>query len=472
MTAPADLVVTQLSVEAGEAQESADFITVWRPGSLWPLRRRTDQFCALLAPDRPNQGPLCRQVLDVMEREFAASGNRSATSTLSAVLLAAHQFLRRENSLAMPGERVHLQAAAVVLRGGAAYIGRVGPTFVVVRHRGRLQRFAGLPSADGTDEFVGEPRLLGGEHDPHIAYGFSPFVPNDLLVLASGPQWEQMRPDYIEAALDEGEPSAVASALYELGVWRQTRPTFSILVVEARVPERRAWMPRVAVPAGAHEEEEDEVEAEEYATTPARARRGSEGRRGRRGADYADLDYDDHGGYGERGAYATNGYDRAAVRGGRSRNGRRATSYDALEPRWDAPPSHPLGRTRVALERLTRVGLATGAPRALLLVVAAVALTALVFVGMAAFNTLKPPPDQASALAAQAQSYYDQVRRDPGGPGARDQLEQARQLLTQALAIRETDSWRSLLRDTQAELDRLDHVVRLPGEPPLINFAD
>ncbi|HLH24470.1 MAG TPA: hypothetical protein VK066_18260 [Chloroflexota bacterium] len=470
MTAPADLVVTQLSVEAGDAQESADFVTVSRPAGLWPLRRRTDQFCALLAPDRPGQGALCRQILDVMEREFAASGGRSATSALAAVLLAAHQFLRRENSMSMPEDRVRLQAAVAVLRSGGAYLGRVGLTFAAVRHRGTLQRFQGVPTENGIE--VGEPRLLGGELDPQIAYSFSPFAPDDLLVLASGPQWERLRADYIEAAMDEGEPSAVASALYELGVWRQTRPTFSILVVEARVPERRAWMPRVAVPAGAHEEEEDEVEAEEYATTPARARRGSEGRRGRRGADYADLDYDDHGGYGERGAYATNGYDRAAVRGGRSRNGRRATSYDALEPRWDAPPSHPLGRTRVALERLTRVGLATGAPRALLLVVAAVALTALVFVGMAAFNTLKPPPDQASALAAQAQSYYDQVRRDPGGPGARDQLEQARQLLTQALAIRETDSWRSLLRDTQAELDRLDHVVRLPGEPPLINFAD
>ena len=56
--------------------------------------------------------------------------------------------------------------------------------------------------------------------------------------------------------MDEGEPSAVASALYELAVWRQTRPTFSILVVEARTPERRAWMPRVTT--GGEDDEDDE----------------------------------------------------------------------------------------------------------------------------------------------------------------------------------------------------------------------
>ncbi len=185
MTAPADLVVTQLSVEAGEAQESADFITVSRPAGLWPLRRRTDQFCALLAPDRLGQGPLCRQVLDVMEREFAASGGRSATSALSAVLLAAHHFLRRENSLGMPEERVHLQAAVAVLRSGGAYLGRVGPTFAAVRHEGTLQRFLGVPASESGPEQA-EPRLLGGELDPQIAYAFTPFGPDDLLVLASG----------------------------------------------------------------------------------------------------------------------------------------------------------------------------------------------------------------------------------------------------------------------------------------------
>jgi hypothetical protein len=268
MTAPADLVVTQLSVEAGEAQESADFITVSRPGGLWPLRRRTDQFCALLAPDRPGQGALCRQILDVMEREFAASGGRSATSALAAVLLAAHQFLRRENSLSMPEERVRVQAAVAVLRSGGAYLGRVGPTFGAVRHRGALQRFLGVPAPENGVE-SGEAQLLGGELEPQIAYAFSPFGPDDLLVLASGPQWERMRADYVEAAMDEGEPSAVASALYELGVWRQTRPTFSILVLEARAPERRGWMPRAAAPV-----EEEEAEAVEYATAaPSGGRR-------------------------------------------------------------------------------------------------------------------------------------------------------------------------------------------------------
>ncbi len=472
MTAPADLVVTQLSVEAGDAQESADFVTVSRPAGLWPLRRRTDQFCALLAPDRPGQGALCRQILDVMEREFAASGGRSATSALAGVLLAAHQFLRRENSMSMPEDRVRVQAAVAVLRSGGAYLGRVGPTFAAVRHRGALQRFLGVPAENGIE--VSEPRLLGGELDPQIAYSFSPFAPDDLLVLASGPQWERMRADYVEAAMDEGEPSAVASALYELGVWRQTRPTFSILVVEARVPERRGWGPRVAVTAGAREEAEA-VEAEEYALAPARHERGGRRERARHG--YADLDYADRPANGRReyyedNGYGENGYDHEAVSGRRrSRNGRRPTSYAEPEPRWEAPPSGGVGRARAALHQLTRAWLATGAPRALALVVVAVGLTALVLVGMAAFNKLAPPPDTAAQLAAQAQSYYDQVRRDPSGPTARDQLEQARQLLTQALAIRETDTWRSLLRDTQAELDRADQVVRLPAGPPLIDLS-
>lgn len=472
MTAPADLVVTQLSVEAGDAQESADFVTVSRPAGLWPLRRRTDQFCALLAPDRPGQGALCRQILDVMEREFAATGGRSATSALAAVLLAAHQFLRRENSMSMPEDRVRLQAAVAVLRAGGAYLGRVGLTFAGVRHRGTLQRFLGVPAENGID--IGEPRLLGGELDPQIAYSFSPFAPDDLLVLASGAQWERLRADYVEAAMDEGEPSAVASALYELGVWRQTRPSFSILVVEARVPERRAWMPRVAAPAGARDEEA--VEAEEYALAPARRERGG-GRRERPAHEYADLDYDDRPANGQRDYYADNGYDdngygpEAAGGRRRSRNGRRATGYAEAEPRWEAPPTDALSRVRSSANQLSRTWLATGAPRALLLVVAAVALTILAVVGMALFNTLKPPPDQASALAAQAQSYYDQVRRDPSAPATRDQLEQARQLLTQALAIRETDTWRSLLRDTQAELDRIDRVVRLPAGPPLIDLS-
>jgi hypothetical protein len=495
MTAPADLVVTQLSVEGGDAQESADFVTVSRPAGLWPLRRRTDQFCALLAPDRPGQGALCRQILDVMEREFAASGGRSATSALAAVLLAAHQFLRRENSMSMPEDRVRLQAAVAVLRAGGAYLGRVGLTFAGVRHRGTLQRFLGAPAENGIE--VGEPRLLGGELDPQIAYSFSPFAPDDLLVLASGPQWERLRADYVEAAMDEGEPSAVASALYELGVWRQTRPSFSILVVEARVPERRGWMPRVAVPAGAREEE---AEAEDYALTAPRRERGG-GRRERSDQDYADLDYDerprrsaglarspaDHDytdlDYDERPAssqrdyYAENGYEDngyangATGRGRRSRNGRRTTAYADAEPHWEAPPTDPVSRVRAWVDHASRTWLATGAPRALALVVVAVGLAALILVGMAAFNKLAPPPDTAAQLAAQAQSNYDQVRRDPSAPTTRDQLEQARQLLTQALAIRETDDWRSLLRDTQAELDRVDHVVRLPAGPPLIDLS-
>src|SRR5215207_2354336 len=153
MTAPADLVVTQLSVEAGEAQESADFVTVSRPGGFWPLRRRTDQFCALLAPNRPGQGALCRQLLDVMEREFAASGGRSATSALAGALMAAHNHLRRENALSLADDRVLMSAAAVVLRGGGAYVGRVGAAFAAVRHEGTLQRFAGAATlAEGEEQ--------------------------------------------------------------------------------------------------------------------------------------------------------------------------------------------------------------------------------------------------------------------------------------------------------------------------------
>jgi hypothetical protein len=473
MTAPADLVVTQLSVEAGDAQESADFVTVSRPAGLWPLRRRTDQFCALLAPDRAGQGALCRQVLDVMEREFAASGGRSATSALAAVLLAAHQFLRRENSMSMPEDRVRLQAAVAVLRSGGAYLGRVGATFAGVRHRGSLQRFLGVPAENGID--VGEPRLLGGELDPQIAYSFSPFAPDDLLVLASGPQWERLRADYIEAAMEEGEPSSVASALYELGVWRQTRPSFSILVVEARVPERRTWMPRVAVPVGAREAEE-EAPAEEYALTPRRRER-SGARRERPTHDYTDLDYDDRLTKGRRddyddNGYDVNGYDHAAVgTRRRSRNGRRVTEYVETEPHWEPPPTDAVSRARASADHLLRGWLATGAPRILIALVAAIGLFVFVLLGMAAFRNFNAPTDQASALAAQAQSYYDQVRRDPSGPTSRDQLEQARQLLTQALTIRETDTWRSLLRDTQAELDRIDNVVRLPAGPPLIDLS-
>jgi hypothetical protein len=236
--APADLVVSQLSVDAGEAQESADFITVACPAARFGWRRRTDQFCALLAPDRPGQGPLCGQVLDIMEREFAASGRRSAKSTLAAVLLAAHQFLRRKNALARAHECVRLQAAVAVLRPSEAHLGFVGPTFAAVRHQGAFQRCLGAPSAKGTAE-PGDQRLLGGEFDSQFAYAFSPFAPDDLLLLASGSQWERTRPDYIAAATDQGEPSAVASALYELGVRGQTRPTFSILVMAARAPERR-----------------------------------------------------------------------------------------------------------------------------------------------------------------------------------------------------------------------------------------
>jgi hypothetical protein len=356
-----------------------------------------------------------------------------------------------------------------VLRAGGAYLGRVGLTFAAVRHRGTLQRFLGVPAENGIE--VAEPRLLGGELDPQSAYSFSPFAPDDLLVLASGPQWERMRADYVEAAMDEGEPSAVASALYELGVWRQTRPSFSILVVEARVPERSGWMRRVAVPAGAREE--DEAEVEEYALARPRARRGGGGgRRERPEHDYADLDYEDLATYDPRDHYEANGYGHEpARRGRRPRNGRHAVGYEGAEPRWEAPPHDVLGRARATVEQFTRTWLATGAPRALILVIVAVLLFGFAFFGIAAFKSFNAPTDQAAALAAQAQSYYDQVRRDPSGPAARDQLEQARQLLTQALAIRETDTWRSLLRDTQAELDRVDRVVRLPVGAPLIDLS-
>jgi hypothetical protein len=468
MTAPADLVVTQLSVEAGEAQESADFITVSRPAGLWPLRRRTDQFCALLAPDRPGQGALCRQILDVMEREFSASGGRSATSALAAVLLAAHHHLRRENSLSMPEERVRMQAAVAVLRSGGAYLGRVGPTFAGVRHRGVLQRFLGVPTSENGAEST-EERLLGGEVDPQIAYAFSSFAPDDLLVLASGPQWERMRPDYIEAAMDEGEPSAVASALYELGVWRQTRPTFSILVLEARAPERRGLFPRTAVPA------EEEIEEEEYATVSTRRRRrGAEApartERTYDDGDYGTVRYPDSDGYAEHDYPAENGYNGHAVRERpRRRPGRPGGAY-ADDGALVAPNDLP-GRARVAFDRLTRVTAATVPPRALLVALAAVALTTLFLLVFAVIPIFRPPPDHASALAAQAQSYYEQVRRAPESANAREQLDQSRQLLTQALALRETPAWRGLLSDTQAELDRIDKVVRLPSAEPLIELG-
>src|SRR5579883_1047151 len=442
MTAPADLVVTQLSVEAGDAQESADFVTVSRPAGLWPLRRRTDQFCALLAPDRPGQGALCRQILDVMEREFAASGGRSATSALAAVLLAAHQFLRRENSMSMPEDRVRLQAAVAVLRSGGAYLGRVGLTFAAVRHRGTLQRFQGVPTENGIE--VGEPRLLGGELDPQIAYSFSPFAPDDLLVLASGPQWERLRADYIEAAMDEGEPSAVASALYELGVWRQTRPTFSILVVEAREPERRGWL----APARPVEEEAPEFAD---ATPPRPPPRGA-----------------------VRGQVAVHAYraDGVGSRGGRERYPGAevaAEEYDATRDRW-WETGDLLTRLRQVLGR-TRKQPAPLPPRVLLVGLLAVALAVLFGLALVLPRVFRPPPDQATALYANAQSLYEQARRTPDAPGTREQLDNARQQLQSSLRLREDARARALLAEVQGELDRLDRVVRLPAATPLIDLS-
>ena len=145
-----------------------------------------------------------------------------------------------------------MQVAAAVLRSGGAYLGRIGPTFAAVRHRGSLQRFMGVPAADDGDDV----RPLGGELDPQIHYAFSPFAPDDLLVLGLRAAMGTAALRLHRSGHGRGQPSAVASALYELAVWRQTRPTFSILVVEARMPERRAWMPRVAT--GGEDEEDDE----------------------------------------------------------------------------------------------------------------------------------------------------------------------------------------------------------------------
>ncbi len=462
MTAPADLVVTQLSVEAGEAQESADFVTVSRPTGLWPLRRRTDQFCALLAPDRLGQGALCRQVLDVMEREFAASGSRSATSALAAVLLAAHQFLRRENSLSLPEDRVRMQVAAAVLRSGGAYLGRIGPTFAAVRHRGTLQRFMGVPDTGGLDENE-EVRPLGGELEPEIHYAFSPFAPDDLLVLASGPQWERLRPDYIEAAMDEGQPSAVASALYELAVWRQTRPTFSILVVEARTPERRGWMPRVAN-TPEDDEEDDYVEAapRAHARSETRAYR----QEGGRGYDYGDDVYASERRYPDEDDYDN----LEPSRGGRRTATRRRRH--GFENGYRSPGAGgAVERVRAGVGQVLGVTLATLPPRALLVTLMALALVVLVVLGFALVQILRPPPDQAAALAAGAQSLYDQARRNPDSPTSREQLDEARQLLTRALALRDDPTPRALLGDVQAELDRIDKVTRFPAATPLIDFA-
>src|SRR5579883_120131 len=447
MTAPADLVVTQLSVEAGEAQESADFITVSRPSGFWPIRRRTDQFCALLAPTRPGQGALCRQLLDLMERELAASGARSATSTLHAVLHAAHQYLRRENAVSLPEERVTLGAAVAVLRGGAAYIGRVGTTFAAVRHGGQIQRFAGPPAralAEDSEGIVDDGGLLGEDRDPAIAYGFSPFEPNDLLVLASGPQWETVREDFFAAALEEGEPSAVASALYELGVWRQTRPTFSILVVEAREPERRGWL----APARPVEEEAPEFAD---ATPPRPPPRGA-----------------------VRGQVAVHAYraDGVGSRGGRERYPGAevaAEEYDATRDRW-WETGDLLTRLRQVLGR-TRKQPAPLPPRVLLVGLLAVALAVLFGLALVLPRVFRPPPDQATALYANAQSLYEQARRTPDAPGTREQLDNARQQLQSSLRLREDARARALLAEVQGELDRLDRVVRLPAATPLIDLS-
>jgi hypothetical protein len=442
MTAPADLVVTQLSVEAGEAQESADFITVSRPSGFWPIRRRSDQFCALLAPTRPGQGALCRQLLDLMEREFAASGSRSATSALNAVLQAAHDYLRRENAVSLPEERVTMGAAVAVLRGGGAYIGRVGPTFAAVRHGGQIQRFAGPPArTSDTEGIVDDGGLLGEDRDLAIAYGFSPFEPNDLLVLASGPQWETLREDYFAAALAEGEPSAVASALYELGVWRQTRPTFSLLVVEAREPERRGWL----TPAPPVEEEAPEFS--DAAPPRPRPRGAVRGRVGvhayRRGDGWDDAP-------APRGAPASD-------------------SYGAARGRWWESPD-PLTRLRQVLGG-ARKQPAPLPPRVLLVGLLAVALAVLVGLALVLPRVFRPPPDPATALYANAQSLYEQARRAPDAPGTREQLDTARQQLQSSLRLREDARARALLTEVQGELDRLDRVVRLPTTPPLIDLA-
>jgi hypothetical protein len=101
----------------------------------------------------------------------------------------------------------------------------------------------------------------------------------------------------------------------------------------------------------------------------------------------------------------------------------------------------------------------------------ALALVVLVVLGFALVQILRPPRDDAAAFAAQAQSLYDQVRKAPDAPTARTQLDQARDLLTRALALREEPPRRSLLRDIQAELDRVDRVVRLPTTTPLIDLS-
>ena len=475
------VIFAELHVVAGERQEASNSVGVAVSPMLSLFKRRRGQLFTVTDPSRPGAESLCRRLIEVIEDEYFRVPSRSITRSLEAAISAANVTLRDENSRLSPERQLRVGLCCAAVRDGDVFVAQVAPASAFILHNGVVTRVFGSysVSSESGNSVSHSLESLGSRLDPHINFGFSPIEEGDLVVLASGASWKMIPDRYVVDAARQIDPEMAAQALYGSFTAHVRRPTTSMLVMKvADLPARsgstevrkvRATGSRDAAAAKPKKEKLPAGVMQASELDAGFGLRGSSSRGAAASRSRAD--------YGAK----TAPKERSEVRKPRSSTG--LSAWDRLRltlgrsqnavSRLPGQSGGAKGRSNVRLRKPPQMRSERGRPGWILQFIIMLALAAIfVVIGNAAISTWKSwQIGDAEALLKQAQEKQTLAATAESQVSARAMLVQAGELINRALPAKDDQATRAMATSVQANIDRMDAVVRIDKASTVVDFG-
>jgi len=460
------VIFSELHVISGERQESSNLVGYATAPVLSFFKRRRGQLFTLVEPSLPDADDLCRRLIETIEDEYFRDPSRTVTGSLRQALAAANDLLRSENSRTTPDRQLRAGVSCAVIRDSDVYIAQVAPANAFVLHQGAVKRvfstYSMIPdvSSNGTNRASDS---LGGSLEPHVNFAYSPLAKGDLVVLASGAYWKVVPDRYIQDAARHMDPDTAASELYGCYLAHVRRPTTSLVVVKvAELPARERELEKESRPTLVEASELSAVAERPAETKP------------RRGNGRATVKPTASTGKasGRKAPRVRHFRLPLAPLLERIRGWRRKPTAPLYPP---GPPLEAVGRTSVRLRKpgpqswRDRHNPPSWLAKLVLTLGLAAILVAAVVVGVNSFRAWQQ--GDAVALAKDAQQKRAEAAAAADPATARGLLAQSYELFTRSLRAKDDDTVRGQASAVQAELDRIDKVVRVTQISRLVDYT-
>lgn len=495
------VIFAELHAVAGERLTASDRVGVATSPVLSLFKRRRGQLFTVTDPSRQGAEAICRQLIETIEDEYFRVPSRSITRSLQAAIDVGNEMLRAENAKLSSEQQLRVGICCAAVRDGDVFVAQVAPATAFILHHGIVTRVFGTQAVSEANSGEGYASdSLGSRVDPHVSFGFSPIEDGDLVLLATGANWKIIPDKYILDAARQIDPEMAAQALYVSFTAHVRRPTTSMIVIKmadlpARIQggdsERRT---RVAGKRNSSDKPRESDRPRDEAKIPVGVVEASEldaglpSRKGRPRTSIASKpslnasDLDEW-----RFPRRTNGYaarppaaERTAVRQPRSSTG--LSAWDKLrlslgrgqKPAARLPGQPPARKASVKLRtppqmRGDRRGRSNMLGQLLLLIALA---TLFVVVGNAAISLWKSwQIGDPQVLLKQAGEKQAAAAAADNPVAARTALAQAADLINRALQAKDDQSTRAMATSVQANIDRMDAVVRIDKASTVVDLS-